>query len=208
MSNKNILVIASSPNTENAASTNLAQRLGRGLAAAKGGLPVVLRDLGANPPSHLDQATIGAFYTPDADRTDEQNRKVALSDELVAELFAADAIVIAAPMHNFGITAHLKSWIDQIARVGRTFEPTGQGPKGLVTDRPVYVVTTRGGAYGPTTDFNHLDHLEPYLRRVLNFIGIEDISFIYAEGTGKGDDGIKGAETEIDALISNQAQAA
>ncbi|PIW26670.1 MAG: FMN-dependent NADH-azoreductase, partial [Rhodospirillales bacterium CG15_BIG_FIL_POST_REV_8_21_14_020_66_15] len=92
--------------------------------------------------------------------------------------------------------------------VGRTFVPTGQGPKGLVTDRPVYVVTTRGGAYGPGTDFNHMDHLEPYLRRVLNFIGLQDISIVYAEGTATGDAGIKAAEAEIDTLVAGASRAA
>ena len=189
-----ILLISSSPNLEGSSSRALAQELAHSLA---GDADVVVRDLGANPPPHLDQATIGAFYTPEADRTAEQNQKLALSDELIDELFAADAIVIAAPMHNFGIASSLKTWIDQVARIGRTFEPTGQGPKGLVTDRPVHVVTTRGGVYGPGTPFNHLDHLEPYLRRALNFIGLENISFIYAEGTAKGDDGIKAAQAEI-----------
>ncbi|UTW52605.1 NAD(P)H-dependent oxidoreductase [bacterium SCSIO 12827] len=189
-----ILLISSSPNLEGSSSRALAQELAHSLA---GDADVVVRDLGANPPPHLDQATIGAFYTPEADRTAEQNQKLALSDELIDELFAADAIVIAAPMHNFGIASSLKTWIDQVARIGRTFEPTGQGPKGLVTDRPVHVVTTRGGIYGPGTPFNHLDHLEPYLRRALNFIGLENISFIYAEGTAKGDDGIKAAQAEI-----------
>ena len=189
-----ILLISSSPNLEGSASRALAQTLADSLA---GDAHIVVRDLGANPPPHLDQETIGAFYTPEADRTAEQNQKLALSDALIDEVFAADAIVIAAPMHNFGITSSLKAWIDQVARVGRTFEPTGQGPKGLVTDRPVYVVTTRGGVYGPGTPFNHLDHLEPYLRRALNFIGLENISFIYAEGTAKGDDGIKAAQAEI-----------
>lgn len=189
-----ILLISSSPNLEGSSSRALAQELAHSLA---GDADVVVRDLGANPPPHLDQETIGAFYTPEAERTAEQNQKLALSDELIDELYAADAIVIAAPMHNFGIASSLKTWIDQVARIGRTFEPTGQGPKGLVTDRPVHVVTTRGGVYGPGTPFNHLDHLEPYLRRALNFIGLENISFIYAEGTAKGDDGIKAARAQI-----------
>jgi FMN-dependent NADH-azoreductase len=188
------LLISSSPNLEGSNSRALAQNLADSLA---GDARVVVRDLGANPPPHLDQETIGAFYTPEADRSDAQKQKLALSDTLIDEVFAADAIVIAAPMHNFGITSSLKAWVDHVARIGRTFEPTGQGPKGLVTDRPVYVVTTRGGVYGPGTPFNHLDHLEPYLRRALNFIGIENISFIYAEGTAKGDDGIKAAQAEI-----------
>lgn len=189
-----ILLISSSPNLEGSNSRALAQNLANGLA---GDARVVVRDLGANPPPHLDQETIGAFYTPEADRSDAQKQKLALSDTLIDEVFAADAIVIAAPMHNFGIASSLKAWIDHVARIGRTFEPTGQGPKGLVTDRPVYVVTTRGGVYGPGTPFNHLDHLEPYLRRALNFIGVENISFIYAEGTAKGDDGLKAAQAEI-----------
>ena len=121
---KNILLISSSPNPESN-SRALALTLAQGLAQDRGS--VTIRDLGANPPPHLDQATIGAFYTPPADRTPEQQAKIALSEELVDELFAADEIVIAAPMHNFGISSLLKVWLDHIARFGRTFEPTGQG---------------------------------------------------------------------------------
>jgi len=208
MTAKSVLLITSSPNTLDAASTSLARRLADGLTDGAPDARVVARDLGAAPPPHLDQATIGAFYTPEAERTAEQKGRIALSDELVDELFAADAIVIAAPMHNFGVSSSLKSWVDHVARVGRTFVPTGQGPKGLVTDRPVYVVTTRGGAYGPGTDFNHMDHLEPYLRRVLNFIGLQDISIVYAEGTATGDAGIKAAEAEIDTLVAGASRAA
>jgi FMN-dependent NADH-azoreductase len=199
---KNILIVSSSPNPDGSSSRALARRLADGLGDTARLTKVILRDVGVNPPPHLDQATIGAFYTPEADRSEEQRAKVALSDTLVDELFAADTIIIAAPMHNFGVSSSLKAWVDHIARVGRTFEPTGQGPKGLVTGRPVYIVTTRGGAYGPGTDFNHLDHLVPYLERAMNFIGLTEIQVIYAEATAKGDDGIKAAEAEIDAIAA------
>src|SRR5690606_13712933 len=115
-------------------------------------------------------------------RTEQQKAKIALSETLVDELEAANAIVIAAPMHNFGVSGGLKTWVDQIARIGRTFVPTGQGPKGLITGKPVYVVTTRGGAYGPDTDFNHLDQQVPYLKTFLGFIGLTDVTVVYAEG--------------------------
>ncbi|MAO57437.1 MAG: FMN-dependent NADH-azoreductase [Rhodospirillaceae bacterium] len=200
-----ILLITSSPNTVDAVSTNLAKRLAEGLAANAGDGGIVHRDLGADPLPHLDSTTIGAFYTPEEDRSDEQKAAIALSDELVDELIAAGPIVIAAPMHNFGISSLLKVWLDHIARYGRTFLPTGEGPKGLLADRPVYIVTSRGGVYGPGTPFNHLDLLEPYLRRVLNFVGLEDITVVYAEGTGKGTDGIQAAEAEIESLIAAEA---
>lgn len=203
--NTNVLIIASSPNPTDALSTNLARRLADGIAAAAGKATVVLRDVGATPPPVLDQATIGAMYTPEDQRTPEQQAALALSDALIDELEAADAIVIAAPMHNFGVSGGLKTWIDQIARFGRTFIPTGQGPKGLLKDRPVYVITTRGGVYAPGTPFNHMDLQEPYLRRVLNFVGLEDITFVYAEGTKKNEDGIRQAEAEIDVLSAGAA---
>ena len=203
--NPNILIVASSPNPTDALSTNLARRLADGIAATHDDATVILRDVGATPPPVLDQTTIGAMYTPEDQRSPEQQAALTLSDTLIDELVAADVIVIAAPMHNFGTTAGLKTWFDQVARFGRTFVPTGQGPKGLLEDRPVYVITTRGGVYAPGTPFNHMDLQEPYIRRVLNFMGLEDITFIYAEGTKKDETGIKQAEAEIDVLTAGAA---
>jgi FMN-dependent NADH-azoreductase len=148
---------------------------------------VVERDLTANPVPHLNEKMLGAFFTAADQRTPEQAEIVKLSDELVAELFAADVIVIGAPMYNFSISSTLKAWIDHVARAGVTFKYTESGPVGLVQEKKVYVCTSRGGVYsegpGQSMDFHGT-----YLRGVLGFIGLNDITFIHTEGLALGED--------------------
>jgi FMN-dependent NADH-azoreductase len=110
-----------------------------------------------------------------------QHQATALADELIAELEAADTIVIAAPMYNFTISSPLKAWIDHIARAGRTFRYSASGPEGLLTGKKVFVITSRGGFYaeGPG---KAMDFQEPYLRAMLGFLGLTDVTFIHTEG--------------------------
>lgn len=147
---------------------------------------IIERDLAAQPLPHLDETMLGAFFTLPAERSAEQNRIVQLSEQLIAELFAADVIVIGAPMYNFSISSGLKAWIDHVARAGLTFKYTESGPLGLVTGKKVYVFTSRGGVYssgpGKAMDFH-----ETYLRAVLGFIGITDLTFIHTEGVALGE---------------------
>jgi FMN-dependent NADH-azoreductase len=143
---------------------------------------VVVRDLGADPVPHFSLAHIGALATNAEARTPEQRESVAASDALIAEVEAADTIVIASPMYNFTISSHLKAWIDHITRAGRTFRYTEEGrPEGLLKHKKVVVVTGRGGVYseGPLAAF---DFQEPYLRTILGFIGLTNISFVHVEG--------------------------
>ncbi|MDR3464092.1 MAG: NAD(P)H-dependent oxidoreductase, partial [Beijerinckiaceae bacterium] len=99
------------------------------------------------------------------------------------ELFAAEVIVIGAPMYNFGIPSQLKAWIDRLVIAGKTFHYTAQGPQGLVpSTTKVYIASSRGGAYGPETPAAFLDHQETYLKGVLGFIGLTDVTIIRAEG--------------------------
>ncbi len=198
-----ILTITASPNRDGSVSTGLVQRLA---GVLNRDADVTIRDLGAEPPAHLDQAMIGAFYTPEEARSDEQNTLLASSDQYVGELEAADVIILGTPMHNFGIPSALKAWIDQVARVGRTFKYTENGPEGLLKDKKVYVVTARGGDYSQSSPMNSLDHQIPYLKTVLGFVGLDDVTFINAEGGAKGDDGIRAAEAEIDALAATALQ--
>jgi FMN-dependent NADH-azoreductase len=127
-----------------------------------------------------------AFFTPGEQRNAEQAYAVKLSDQLVDEVIAADVIVIGAPMYNFSVPSGLKAYIDQIARAGRTFKYTETGPVGLLTHKKVYIVTASGGVYseGPAAGY---DFLATYLRAVLGFLGITDISFIRAEGVALGE---------------------
>ena len=115
--------------------------------AREAGAVVVERDLAINPPPHLTETTLGAFFTAPEQRSAEQNEIVKLSETLVQELFDADVIVIGAPMYNFSITSGLKAWIDQVARAGVTFKYGENGPVGLLSGKKVYIFTARGGVY-------------------------------------------------------------
>lgn len=148
---------------------------------------VVHRDLSADPIAHLDGAVLSAMrpvegVTP----PDSVKGELALNDTLIAELFAADVIVIGAPMYNFSIPTQLKAWIDRIAQAGRTFRYTATGPEGLVTGKRAIIASSRGGMYAGAAFELALDHQEAYLKGVLGFIGITDVQIIRAEGLGMG----------------------
>ena len=121
---------------------------------------------------------------------------------VIEELLAADTLVIGSPMHNFSITSGLKTWIDHVARVGRTFQYTATGPEGLVKGKRAYVISARGGNYAegsPAAGYNHQD---TYLKTVLGFIGITDVVFINAEGVASGEQGVLEAASQIDSVLT------
>jgi len=196
-----LLAITSSPKTESSVSNDLISRFVDAWAIAQPVTEVSSRDIGQMPPPHLDEATIGAFYTPSENHTDGQQSLIQLSDELVNELEAADVVVIGSPMHNFGVSSALKTWLDHVARVGRTFKYTANGPEGLLKGKKVYVITARGGNYSPSSPAHEMDHQSPYLKTVLGFIGFDDVTFVHAEGIAGGEDGIREAEKAIDEII-------
>ena len=118
-----------------------------------------------------------------------QRSYLSTSDALIAEVLAADIIVIGAPMYNFAIPSVLKAWIDQVVRIGKTVTYGAHGPQGLLGNKKLVVVTARGGAYAKSTHGEKLDFQEPYLRHIFGFIGITDVTFIHAEnqlGEGAG----------------------
>ena len=126
----------------------------------------------------IDGTWIGAAYTPAENRTPEQKATLALSDELIAEIKAADVLVIGMPIYNFGVTGPLKAWIDQICRVGETFRYTDNGPQGLAGPKRVIVAYASGGVpLGSAVDL-----ASAYIKQVLAFIGITDVTFVAAEG--------------------------
>lgn len=202
----NILQINSSArrlqDDQGSVSTRLANELTAGLRAAHPGATVTVRDLAVNPLPVLDEAGLNALFTPAEARTPEQAARVALSDALIAELFAADVIVIGAPMINFNISAQLKNWIDAVARAGVTFQYGPTGPVGLVTGKKVYVVSSRGGIHRDQPS----DQVVPYLRTVLAFLGMTDVDFVYAEGLNMGpeaaDRGLCAARAQIKELLA------
>lgn len=144
---------------------------------------VVTRDLAADALPHFDAAMADAYFTAPEQRSKAQTQAIARSDELVDELIGADVIVIGAPMYNFGIPSTLKAWIDHVARAGRTFRYTGQGPQGLLQGKKAVIASARGGQYVGSP----LDHQETYLETILNFLGIEDVTYVRAEGLAMSD---------------------
>ena len=198
----NILQVNSSArswnNGQGSQSTRLANELVAGLRAADPAATLTVRDLAATPHPVLDEATLGALFTPADKRSPEQAARVALDDALIAELQAADVLVLGVPMINFGVTSQLKNWFDAVAKARVTFAYTDKGPIGLLTGKKVIAVLTRGGIHRdqPT------DTQVPYLRTMLGFLGMTDVEFVYAEGFAMGPD----AETR--ALESARAEIA
>ncbi|KMW45276.1 NAD(P)H-dependent oxidoreductase [Ralstonia insidiosa] len=202
----NILQINSSArpyaNGEGSQSTRLATELVRGLEEASPGAVVVVRDLGQTPPPLVDGAALQALHTPAEHRSPEQRDRVAADDALIAEVLAADVIVLGVPMYNFSIPAQLKAWIDAICRAGVTFSYGAQGPVGLLRNKTVYAVLSRGGVHRdqPT------DVIAPYLKVTLGFLGMTDVRFVYAEGLAMGPDMATRSIADAQAQIQNYVE--
>lgn len=181
---QHILQINSSIHGPDGQSSRLATAIVQRLRTAHPDASLRLRDLSRDAVPHLDAETFAAFGTEGGQRTPEQRDRVSLSDTLIGELRAADALVLAAPMYNFGLPSSLKAWFDHVARAGQTFRYTDQGPQGLLGGRRAYVVSTRGGRYRGTPTDSQTVHL----RTLLEFLGFGGIEFVYAEGLAMGGD--------------------
>ena len=144
---------------------------------------VVVRDLTATVLWPITAEWIGAAFTPEDQRTGQQAELLKLSDTLIAELENADEYVFGVPMHNFSVPSSLKLWIDQIARVGKTFSYGENGPKGLITGKKATFLLATGGVYGPGSAMESLNFVEPYLRSAFGFLGVTDTTFLTAGGT-------------------------
>jgi FMN-dependent NADH-azoreductase len=198
----NILQINASARREGANSTRIANSIVARLEAADPTARLTLRDLSSTPHPVLDETALGALFTPAEKRTADQAARVALDDALIAEVQAADVIVLGVPMYNFGVPVQLKNWIDAVARNGVTFRYTEKGPEGLLAGRKVYVGLARGGRYRGT----EADSQVPYLKTVLGFLGLTDVHFIYAEGLNMGPEaaqqGFAQAEADLAAALA------
>jgi FMN-dependent NADH-azoreductase len=170
------------------------------LRAAHSGAAVMLRDLAAEPLPHVDAAFVAAMFTPEAERTPAQHAAMALSEMLVAELEAADAVVIGAPMYNYSVPSALKAWIDHVVRARRTFRHTPEGPVGLLRDRLVHVVTASGGLYGEGPGAA-VDFFAPYLRTVLGKVGLKDVRVLRVEGLALGPEAVAAALARAEAEL-------
>jgi FMN-dependent NADH-azoreductase len=179
-----ILLITSSPRALSY-STRVARSLADRLAASAASSRVTVRDLTHRPLPHIDDTFAAARNLPPASLSSAHQAALSLSEELLQELFAADTIIIAAGMINFGIPSSLKAYIDYIVRPGVTFKYTEKGAAGLVNGKKVYLVLARGGVYAQGA-MQQLDFQTPYLRASLGFIGLNDIEVIAVEGVAFG----------------------
>jgi FMN-dependent NADH-azoreductase len=197
-----ILEISASGRTHGATSRLLTAELITALESRHGPVQVTHRELADGVP-FVDDAWIAANFTADEDRNSGQRDVLAYSDQLVAELQDADAIVLGTPIYNFSIPASLKAWIDMIARARLTFRYTENGPEGLLQGKKAYVVIASGGvAIGSDYDF-----ASPYLRHVLAFVGITDVEFVAAEQlNSRYDDSIDAARLRIADLVFTSAE--
>ena len=172
----NILEVSASGRRGDSVSRRLTADVISALEDRYGSASLVRRDLNDGI-GFVDESWIAANFTAPEERTATQLERLAESDALVAELQAADVIVIGAPIYNFGVPATLKAWVDQVARVRVTFRYTDAGPEGLLEGKKAYVVVASGGVPVDAA----VDFATPYLRHVLGFLGIDDVEVIAAD---------------------------
>ncbi|BAP43808.1 FMN-dependent NADH-azoreductase [Pseudomonas sp. 21LCFQ02] len=177
-----VLIIESSARQEGSVSRQLTRQFIEQWKAAHPQDAISVRDLAVEPAPHLDATLLGGWMKPDDQRDASEQAALERSNLLTDELVAADVLVLAAPMYNFAIPSTLKAWFDHVLRAGVTFKYGETGPQGLLTGKRAVVLTARGGLYTGGA----MDHQEPYLRQVLGFIGIHEVTFIHAEGLNMG----------------------
>jgi FMN-dependent NADH-azoreductase len=193
----NILRVDASGRRDGSSTRILLNNLADALADRHGNVAIARRDL-ADAVPHVDEAWISANFTPEEDRTPAQRATLALSDALVEELKAADALLIGIPIYNFGVPAALKAWVDMIARARLTFRYGENGPVGLLTGKKAYLVVASGGVDVDSA----ADFATPYMRHALKFVGIEDVEVIAADRQNmRGDEALSEARARIAELV-------
>ena len=197
----NILIVNSSAQGEASLSSELTAHFAAQALAADLTAQIAVRDVGADPLPHLVADTVaGIRGEPESDA---ERRTRDLSDRLIGELREADAVVIVAPMYNFGMASTLKSWFDHVLRARVTFRYTENGPEGLLKDKRAIVVETRAGVYSEGAAAA-TDHQEAHIRTLLSFMGIDDVRFVRVEGTAFGPEAaekaVASAKQELDEL--------
>jgi len=181
----NLLHIDSSITGGASVSRQISARIVEEIRQHTHGVVVTRRDLDAAPLDHLDSRMLAAMV-PGSESDVETRRKLADGLAALEEFLRADIVVIGAPMYNFAVSSHLKAWIDRIAVAGKTFRYTEKGPEGLSGGKKVIIASSRGGVYVPGTAQAALDFQETYLRAVFQFLGIDDVHFVRAEGVAIG----------------------
>jgi FMN-dependent NADH-azoreductase len=192
-----ILRVDSSAKTENSESRRLTDRIIDGLKTNGKSLDVTVRDLNQSLPQ-VNTAWIEANNTPSDDQTDEHKKTLALSNTLVGEIETADTLIVGVALYNFSITASLKLWIDLVCRARKTFAYVDGSPKGLMTGKKAIICFASGG----TPFESNIDFASGYLRHILGFIGITDVTFISADKHFMDDQSLINANAAVDALTN------
>jgi FMN-dependent NADH-azoreductase len=188
----NVLFVMSSPRGQQSYSQQVARGIVDDLKIAHPAAKIVVRNVAKNPLPHVGEAFVSGVTQKPEQRSPAETQALALSDGLIEELAAADVLVLAVPMYNFGLPSALKAWIDHVVRAGRTFRFGANGPEGLLRNKRAIVVVSRGGVYsdGP---LKQLDFQEGYLKSVLGFIGITDVEVVRVEGVAMGEEAVRAA---------------
>jgi FMN-dependent NADH-azoreductase len=197
--NLKVLRVDSSARSAGSMSRWVADELIERLQEREGAVEVRVRDLAVAAPSFVDADWVDANFTPPEQRDEEQKAALADSDALVAELKAADVLVIGVPIYNFGIPAALKAWVDMVARARLTFRYTENGPVGLLQGKRAYLAVASGG----TAVGSEMDFATGYLRHLLGFLGIDDVQIVAADRLmARGEEeAVRNARAQIDRLI-------
>lgn len=177
----NILHIDCSPRPDSH-SRQLSAGVVEKLLAVEPGSSVNRRDLGINPIPHATSDYAAALASPVAMTVASSSGAMDLSEMLIREVEAADALVIGTPMNNFTVPSVLKAWIDQLLRVGRTVRSTPEGKVGLLRDRPVFIAIASGGVFAGK-QANQPDFLTPYLSAAFGCIGLKNLQFLSVQST-------------------------
>jgi FMN-dependent NADH-azoreductase len=177
---KTLLHIEASPRVVRSHSRKLAEGYVAEWQAAHAGSRIITRDLVKLPPPFVSEEWVAAAYNAPENRSAAEKAAIAVSDQYIDELFAADEILISTPIYNLSLPAALKGWIDQIVRFGKTFDRGSAGFVGLVKGKKITVVAASGSDFRPGTPGGNYNFLEPYLRGIFGFLGITDVRFVYA----------------------------
>ena len=190
--------------SDNSVSRQLSQAIVDQWRQSYSDLEITYRDLAVEAPKHLSAEILGAGFIAPHQHTPLQRDETAFSSILLEEFLAADVVVLGSPMYNFSIPSQLKAWLDRVVVRGRTFQYTENGPMGLAGGKKVVIVSSRGGIYGDGSPARGMDHQESYLKTVLGFMGISDVSVIRAEGVNmpeKREQAIAAAHKQIRCLF-------
>jgi FMN-dependent NADH-azoreductase len=204
---KNLLKVQASLFGAAGASTQLADEFTARWRERNPGASVRVRDVAAQPLPHLSAERFQAFLAKPEERSPEHAANAGESDLLIGELKAADVVVLAAPMYNFGVPSTLRAYFDHIARAGATFRYTEKGAEGLLKNKQAVIIATRGGFHiGAESDGQ-----TSYLKTFLALLGVTDLEFVYAEGLAMGpearEQALQTAREDIVRLVDRLAPA-